>query len=181
MSTVRISFDSDALKARVAQFGQDLQDKCARPAAHQAALVLYDEMRERVPVDQGDLKDSIYRWHDAARSVNGRHIYLVGPRKRKAPHWHLIEYGWTQYFRVRQLPDGRWVTLVRPEARGKKPPGTRAPLAVKQAYYQPLDTPRKHPARPYIRTAYDARIKQALQRGKDRFAERVREVLNGQP
>lgn len=181
MSTVRISFDSDALKDRVAQFGQDLQDKCARPAAHQAALVLYDEMRERVPVDQGALKDSIYRWHDPKQSVGGKQVYLVGPRKRKAPHWHFIEYGWTQYFKVRQLPDGRWVTLVRPEMRGKKPPSKNADLSVKKAYYQPLDVEKKHPAKPYIRAAYDARIEQALQRGKDRFAERVREVLNGQP
>lgn len=177
--TVRISFDSASLKAQIAQFGKDLQSKCARPAAHQAALVLYDEMRERVPVDQGLLKSSIYRWHDDAASVGGKHTYLIGPNKKQAKHWHLVEYGWTQYFKVRQLPDGRWVTLVRPEMRSKKKPSGRAPLAVKQAYYQPLDAPQKHPAKPYIRAAYDAKIGAALDRAKQRFAEKVREVING--
>lgn len=178
--SVRVSFDAAGLKAQIAQFGEDLQSKCARPAAHQGALVLYDEMRERVPVGEGLLKANIYRWHDETESVGGKHVYLIGPRKRKAPHWHLVEYGWTQYFKARQLPDGRWVTLVRPEMRGKKPPSSRAPLAVKQAYYQPLDTPKKHPAKPYIRGAYDAKIGVAIERAKQRFGERVREVLNGQ-
>ncbi|MBE5528035.1 HK97-gp10 family putative phage morphogenesis protein [Laribacter hongkongensis] len=177
--SMHIRLNSDELKEKLEQFGQDLKDKALRPAAHQASLVLYEEMRQRVPFDQGRLKESIYRWHDPKQSVGGKQVYLVGPRKHKATHWHLIEYGWTQYFKVRQLPDGRWVTLVRPEMRGKKPPNSKAPLEVKKAYYQPLDTPRKHPAMSYIRAAYDAKVDAALARGKERLGEMVREIING--
>ena len=64
-----------------------------RPGAHQAALVLYDEMRHRVPKRTGRLRDSIYRAYLEDKSRDDFQVYAVGPNKRKAPHWHLVEFG----------------------------------------------------------------------------------------
>lgn len=85
-----------------------------RPAAYVAANMLYEEMRMRAPVlgvghwfhgssykktgqkywlEAGALRNSIYHWYDEKRSVNGRHIYVIGPNRQKAPHWAYVEYG----------------------------------------------------------------------------------------
>jgi HK97 gp10 family phage protein len=75
------------------KFAAELRAKAMRPAAYAAARVLYDEMALRVPTYSGRLKDSIYHWHDDKKSGNGREVYAIGPNKRLAPHWHLVEYG----------------------------------------------------------------------------------------
>ena len=43
--------------------------------------------------------------------------------------------------------------MIRPGMAGKKPPSRKAPQAVKDAYYVPLDTPRQVAAQPFIRNA----------------------------
>lgn len=46
----------------VREFGQKVTGEPLRRAAGAGALVLYDEMRTRVPVREGTLKESIYRY-----------------------------------------------------------------------------------------------------------------------
>lgn len=75
------------------QYAEDVKQKALRPAAYAMASVFYTEMRMRVPVYTGLLRDSIYHWHDDKRSTADRQIYAIGPNKKKAPHWHLVEYG----------------------------------------------------------------------------------------
>lgn len=89
-----ISFDSAALNAKLEAFAKDIQTQAIRSAAFAASKVIYTEMHLRVPVgDTGNLKQSIYQYHDTKLSVNGKHVYSIGPNKKKAPHWHLLEYG----------------------------------------------------------------------------------------
>ena len=105
------SFDikfSNTIAAGLRSFAADVRQQALRPAAYAAAKVLYDEMLVRVPVYEGpvpvskngiakikpgQLRDSIYHYFVEDRSDPGRVIYAIGPNKRKAPHWHLLEYG----------------------------------------------------------------------------------------
>ncbi|RXZ42708.1 HK97-gp10 family putative phage morphogenesis protein [Crenobacter cavernae] len=133
----------DELAARI--------ENALRPAAHAAAVVLYEEIRQRVPVESGQLKSAIYRWHDEQRSTPGRQIYTVGVNKRRAPHWHNVEYGHWRVNKFR-LIGGKWVP-------------TRERLA------QPVWVPGK----PYIRPAFDAKIGAALAAAKRRLAEKLKD------
>lgn len=69
--------------------------KALRPAAYAGARILYDEMLDRVfdHIETGALFDSIYHYHDENQSSENRHVYVIGPNKSKAPHWHFLEYG----------------------------------------------------------------------------------------
>ena len=152
-SAVRFTFEGD-IAAQVAAFAKKVQEEATRPAARAMALVLYAEMRERVPYRLGALQASIYHYFDSTASRDGRMTYLVGPNKRKAPHWHLVEYGFWRRYKVHMLPDGSFVTL------------TKSPLAA----------PVFQPGTPYIRPAYDAKIAEAGQAGLRRMAEKIQEI-----
>jgi hypothetical protein len=152
--TFAMSFDNniaDQLKA----FGDNFVDQYCRPAAYVAATVFYHEMRTRVPVRTGDLKNSIYRWRDKANTQT-RATFYVGPNKRIAPHWHLVEYGhWATrrvYFDKRKQ---QYVTTK-----------------------QLLARPYLVAARPYIRPTLDTKRNEAIQAG---IAELKRRIKNRQP
>lgn len=139
--------------AGIEKLASVVKDSAAKSGAWAAATVLYDEMGVRVPKDQGKLSDSLYRWHDEAQSADGRQVYAIGVNKRKAPHWHLIEYGHWRHYQTVKI-GGQWVTL---KAR-------------------PLDMPVWVPASPYIRPAFDAKIHTALDAAKQRMAARIKEL-----
>lgn len=89
-----IEFDTKALVSKLEQFASDIQEKALRPAAYAASKVIYAEMKIRAPIGPtGNLHNSIYQYHDVKLSVDGKQIYAIGPNKKKAPHWHLLEYG----------------------------------------------------------------------------------------
>lgn len=134
-----------------------VRDQALRPAARAGALVLYTEMRARVSVGEGKLKASIYHWHDDARSVDGRQIYLVGPNKKKAPHWFNVEYGHVRVNVVFKGEDGKL-----------------HPTAVR------LRVPQWVPASPYIRPTWDAGKALAVRAMRRRLVERLREINAGQ-
>ena len=127
-----------------------------RSAAHAGAVVLYDEMRARAPVDQGTLRDSIYRWHDDEYSKDGRQRYVIGPNKGKAPHWHLIEYGHWRVNVVTRLPNGQTVATT-----------------------ERLPAPVWVPAQPYIRPTFDAKVTAAIDAAKARIGEGIKRALSG--
>lgn len=151
--SVSIGFD-DGISAGLRKFANDLREKALRPAAHAAAVVLYNELQQRVPEESGRLKSAIYRWHDDKRSIDGRQVYVVGVNKRKAPHWHLIEYGHWRVNRFR-LIDGKWV-------------------ATKERLPQPVWVP----AQPYIRPTYDGKIDTAVDAAKARLTEKFKEITH---
>ena len=88
--SIRLTGD---LSESLRQYAEEVKQKALRPAAYAMANVFYTEMRMRAPVHSGLLRDSIYHWHDDKRSTADRQIYAIGPNKRIAKHWHLIEYG----------------------------------------------------------------------------------------
>lgn len=132
-----------------------IKTKVTRAGAYAGATVFYDEIRRNVPVDEGVLKDSIYRYRDDARSRDGVEVFAVGPNKRKAPHWHLIEYGHWLVNRVYKGQDGRWI-------------GTRQRRAV----------PKWIPPQPYLRPAFVGKVRAALRAMQDRMAQKLREVTS---
>lgn len=90
-------------------YAEEIRTQALRPAAYAMANVFYSEMRLRAPIytgpiytnpktgiprtRPGQLRDAIYHWHDDKKSSADRQIYAIGPNKKKAPHWHLVEYG----------------------------------------------------------------------------------------
>lgn len=62
------------------------------------ALVIYNEVKlntspPRMGKKTGALHDAVYRAFSPERSTEDTKYYHVSVNKRKAPHWHLIEYG----------------------------------------------------------------------------------------
>jgi HK97 gp10 family phage protein len=62
------------------------------------AKVIYDEVLSNTSPPRmgrvtGTLHDSVYRAFSPERSTQETKIYHVSVNKRKAPHWHLLEYG----------------------------------------------------------------------------------------
>jgi HK97 gp10 family phage protein len=150
-SLVGITVTSNA-GAALRQFADEIRQKALRSAAHAGAEVMYAEMRLRVPVDEGTLYGSIYQWHDENRSGFNRQVYVVGPNKKKAPHWHLLEYG---HWRVNVvIRDGsRWI-----------------------ATKERLPQPKWVPAVPYARPTFDSKAAVAVEAMKLRLAARIEEI-----
>ena len=170
MTTTIITAALNGFRAALDSVGADMLE-AARPAAFDGSDVLLDEIRSRVPQRTGLLYESIYRVF-ARRAQDDVPIYDIGVNMKKAPHWHLVEYGYWRYYAARRLPRGDWVTLKRKGAKGEKP-SRNAPKAVKDAYYIPLKTPIWVPARPYLRPA-KAALPQALAAARKTFLERIR-------
>lgn len=91
-NAVSFKFQGD-IGAQLRRLADDIREKALRPAAYRVARIMYDEMKLRVPVHTGTLRDAIYHWHDDKRSTAGKQVYVIGPNKKKAPHWHLVEFG----------------------------------------------------------------------------------------
>lgn len=105
-------------------------EKAVRPAAQAGAQVLYDAVRANVATigrKTGKLANAIYQAYSPEASGPGVAEYHVSWNAKKAPHAHLVEYGYLQryesYFDERR---GRWVTrkdrpLAQPRVVGARP------------------------------------------------------------
>lgn len=134
----------DALEARVK--GEVLISGVAA-----MARVIYDEVKTnvqppRIGAKTGNLAAGVYRYFASQRSTEYVKKYFVGVNHKKAPHWHLIEYGHWQTHQVAQLDSGEWVTFKN----------------------RPLATPKWIPPRPFIRPAAD-HLPRAIEAGKERM------------
>lgn len=149
---VNMSIDSNAVEGLQA-LEKLVQEKVLRSAAYAGAKVFYDEMRLRVPVDEGQLYGAIYHYHLEKKSDATHQFYAIGPNKKKAPHWYNVEYG---HWRVNKVTfkNGRW-------------------------YFsrERLPVPVWIPGKPYVRPTYDAKAQAALTAMKRRFGERLSEVM----
>lgn len=117
---VEAKFQAAPLQQAGATFARKVVEQVLRPGAYAGAKMIYDGMRLKVPVAQGSLRDAIYHWHDGKRSRPDRQIYLIGPNKKEAPHWHWIEFGHWLYNKSRGKDD--WL-------RSKSNPNGRGPGA----------------------------------------------------
>lgn len=143
-----------SLADAVREFGDKVKGEPLRRAAGAGARVLYEEMRQRVPVREGKLKESIYRYWVRRDGDSERQTYYIGPNKGKAPHWHLIEYG---HMRIN--------VVYRDERTGDL-------IVTKQRLAAPVWVP----AKPYIRPTFDARATDAVQEMRAEFGRAVDEI-----
>ncbi len=168
-----------SIAIRAADLGLDeLTDEAlaaARPAAQAGSQVLYEAVKANVAKLRrvtGNLDRSIYQAFMDADSAPGRAGYRISWNKRKAPHGHLVEFGYLQRYEIVRDARGRMFPMVRPEMAGQPKPKQSAPQAVKDAYYVLREGgPRQIPAKAFIRSAA-ARMPAAQQAMADRwFAE----------
>jgi hypothetical protein len=162
-------------------FTNAVREKALRSAAHAGAKVFYYEMLSRVSgidsagpqVSSGKLLGAVYRWHDEKLSASGnRQVYAVGPNKKEAPHWFLVEYGHFRYNKLIPLEDGRTLSKNYPVVVGRDgqryiPTKEKLPAGVPVA------------ARPFVRPTFDAVAHIAIDRMRERLAERIKELQSG--
>lgn len=132
-----------------------VREKVLRPAAYAGARVLYDMLLANTPVKKGIMKGAVYHWHDDGRSPpNGyNQWYSVGVNMKKAPHWHLLEFGHKRINVVVKLPDGSW-----------------------RPFRRRLHTPRWVAAQPFLRPTWLAGERPAVEAMRNRLKERLNEV-----
>ena len=180
MSRGRNSFSIKGDFSRMQSLLASLGDEAAqevRPAAQAGAQVIYQEVKrnaERLGRKTGNLANSIYQafsrdqsgpltatyhvsWRTGReRGEDGRPV--PGPLAR-APHGHLIEFGYMQRYKVffderRQ----RFVTLKD----------------------QPLPAPKQVPARPFVRPAA-SKFPEAMRVMEEHIMQRLQKKLEGTP
>ncbi|RZI62441.1 MAG: HK97 gp10 family phage protein [Rubrivivax sp.] len=137
--------------------GAELMVDAARPAAQAGAQVLYDAVKRNVSAlgrKTGKLEGSIYQKFSDELSRGGRRVYRISWNAKKAPHGHLVEFGFLQSYVMYQGNDGRVRPLVRPGMEGLPRPGRWATRAEKDAYYVPLPGgPKQRPGKAFVRSA----------------------------
>lgn len=170
-NTFSIELDTSGLDAYLDELGDEVE-AAVRPAAQAGAQVLYEAVKVNVAAlgrYSGRLAKSIYQAYSEEQSGDGVAVYNVSWNARKAPHGHLVEYGYLQ--RYVYGPDGMG-PLVRPGMEGKPRPksGGRNRAAL-DAYYITLPAPKHVPGKFFVRgaasamdKAYDAAEAELLQR-----------------
>jgi len=164
----RFASVTSSLSAAIARLASpEAVDAVLRPAAYAGAQVIYAELRAKVPVHKGVLKESLYRWHDKNRSKLGKsQIYMVGPNKQEARHWANVEFG---HWRYNRSAKGKW--LRSKIGKGRGPSAHGGPGALK--------TPVWVPAHPYLRPTWEAHKADAVRAMRTRAMERLRDVMAG--
>lgn len=169
--TFTAGVDTRGLDAYLDALGDDAEASI-RPAAQAGAQVLYGRVKTNVSMlgrRTGKLDASIYQAFSASNSGSFKAEYHVSWNHRKAPHGHLVEYGYLQRYRYR--PDGMG-PMVRPGMDGRKKPGRGAPQAEKNAYYVTLPTPIHVPGRAFVRSAQSA-FEEAYKVAEDELLRRI--------
>lgn len=150
-----VSFDVQRMVDYVDGVGESVRENL-RPVAAAGAKVLYDRVKLNVAGlgrVTGNLDKSIYRVLSEANSNDRKVVYHISWNHIKAPHGHLVEYGYLRRYEYYQNEQGQVRVKVRPEMRGKKKPGRKASAAQKAAYYVTLPTPVTVPGKAFVRSA----------------------------
>ena len=148
-----ISIDMSAFESDMEQFA-DCAEKAARPAAQAGAQVLYERVKANVAAlgrKTGNLDSAIYQAFSANNSGEGKATYHISWNATKAPHGHLVEWGYIKRWQSIMI-NGKWVTLKN----------------------RPLATPVQVPGKAFVRRAKDA-MPQAQEAMRAKFLE----VLHG--
>jgi hypothetical protein len=107
-----IKFDTSPIDRMLDQFEGNIQE-ALRPAAQAGAQVLYDAVKRNVANINsvtGNLSSSIYQVYSDQSRPN-KAVYHISWNARKAPHGHLVEYGYIQKYRVIVDKNGNFKTL----------------------------------------------------------------------
>ena len=120
-----LSIDMSAFESDMEQLA-DRAEKAARPAAQAGAQVLYERVKTNVAAlgrKTGNLNSSIYQAYSANNSNESKAVYHVSWNASKAPHGHLVEWGYIKRWQSIMI-NGKWVTLKnRPLAAPVQVPG----------------------------------------------------------
>lgn len=159
-----LKVDTSSLDELIENMGERA-DEAARPAAQAMAQVFYDEVKRNVAQIgrvTGNLERSIYQAFSKDNSGESRATYHVSWNHRKAPHGHLVEWGYMQRYKMYLDSEGNVRPMVRPGMESTPRPSRRASRSEKDAYYVPLPGgPKQVGARPFIRKAQNERVIQA--------------------
>lgn len=173
--TVTLRGDVSSLNALLEQLETDVNE-AIRPAAQAAAQVLYDAVKSNVAAigrKTGNLDKSIYQAFGQKQSSDTRASYFVSWNPRKAPHGHLLEYGFIQRYASYVGKDGNWYTAVQASMRGKPKPKGKAAQAAKDAYYVARPGgPVQNPGKAFIRSAA-SKLPQALAAAEAELLRRI--------
>ena len=120
-----LSIDLSAFESDMEQLA-DRAEKAARPAAQAGAQVLYERVKTNVAAlgrKTGNLDSAIYQAFSANNSGEGKATYHISWNASKAPHGHLVEWGYIKRWQSIMI-NGKWVTLKnRPLAAPVQVPG----------------------------------------------------------
>lgn len=94
MISIELKLTGD-LEVDLEKFAKDIQEKVIFSGVAAMASVIYEDMKTTTAFNDktGTLRGAIYRVYSKDRSTEFVKTYHIGPNKRKAPHWHLIEFG----------------------------------------------------------------------------------------
>jgi hypothetical protein len=155
---ISMPVDLSAFNQMLAGIEEDIAH-ALRPAVQAGAEVIYRAVLRNVDsigVKTGRLRSSIYQAFSErdSKAVEGgysRVTYDVSWNPKKAPHGHLVEYGYIQKFKVYLGKDGKWYT------------NKKAPLA----------SPKQVPARSFMRRATSS-----SEAAADAVVEKFWQVMN---
>lgn len=148
-----LSIDVRAFESEMEQLAERA-DKAARPAAQAGAQVLYERVKVNVASlgrKTGNLDSSIYQAYSADNSNESKAVYHISWNATKAPHGHLVEWGYIKRWQSIMI-NGKWVTLKN----------------------RPLATPVQVPGKAFMRRAKDA-----LPMAEEAMRAKFLEVLHG--
>lgn len=148
-----LSIDMSAFENDMEQLAERAE-KAVRPAAQAGAQVLYDRAKTNVAAlgrKTGNLSSSIYQAYSANNSNESKAVYHISWNATKAPHGHLVEWGYIKRWQSIMI-NGKWVTLKN----------------------RPLATPVQVPGKAFIRRAKDA-----LPMAEEAMRAKFLEVLHG--
>lgn len=167
MANGNLKADAKDVLANLDKLATAVQTHVVRSMAVAGGKVLRDEAKLRAPVFDGStelkggstvknkrtpglLRDSIFLAYSDKRSSESRAVYSISWNTKKAPHGHLIEFG---HWRVNAIINGY--------------PTKRK-----------LDKPVWVPAYPFLRSALEAKGKEAIGAMIKRGRERLSEVMS---
>lgn len=176
-----IKADTAGIDAFLTGLGSELEGN-VRSIAQAGAQVLYDEVRRNVAAigqKKGNLQRAVYQVYSKDESGKQVATYHVSWNARKAPHGHLLEFGYMQRYKYYVDDKGRVRPMVRPEMVGKpRPQSGGNNRAAMDAYYVPRDGgPKQVLGRAFVRTAAD-KVPLAVQAMRERL-ERVLQAHAG--
>lgn len=129
-SSFGLSLDLTSLDQAVDAAHADLV-AAARPASQAGAQVLYEEALQnvrRLGKKSGKLAAAIYQAYSSDQSQGGVATYHISWNAKKAPHGHLVEFGYLQRYEVVLTRKGEWVTLKNKPLPAPRQVGAKSPI-----------------------------------------------------
>lgn len=153
--------DMSEVFANLDKLGEAARVSLARSMAVAGGKVIRDEAKQRVPLRTDVLYGAIYLAYKTKSQGTNQARYSVTWNGRKAPHGHLVEFGYMQIYKVRVDSLGRFWTDKT----------------------QRLPVPKYIPGQSFLRSAYEATTASAqaamMRRGRERWQELISEVAGG--